>query len=145
MAEFANGARSSRYVTTLAKGGTQLTNYTVAGPPFSKETIVTSYRGTREAMTCMGIHIHPLGGQTCVLEGADATVFVDGVTAPSVYKAGECYYMPPNKYMTSCNLGQTDSMLIDMLYGGAGFDTKVCQPGWSEVCSGRKCWETQGS
>ena len=147
MAKFANRARSTRYLTRrLAKGGTQITNYTVAGPLFSKETIASSHRGTREAMSCTGIHIHdPIGEQTCVLEGADATVFVDGVTAPSVYRAGECYYMPPNKYMTSCNLGQTDPMLIDMHYGGAGFDTKVCQPGWGEVCSGRKCRETRGS
>ena len=75
--------------------------------------ILSTYRGTREANTC---HIHPLGGQTCVLEGAAATVFVQG-REPQVFKAGQCYYLhaPEQVYDLVQLLEDTDSIELDVL------------------------------
>ena len=134
-------AITSKYVRILG-GWLDLNNDTLMANYTNDDGIIVStYKGTREAMTCMAIHIHPLGGQTCVLEGAAATIFVEGIDEPQIYKAGECYYMPPNKYMTSCNLEDTDSIELDVLLKRKdGVDTIVCEPGWDDVCVGRKCW-----
>ncbi|MCL7407266.1 cupin domain-containing protein [Paradonghicola geojensis] len=68
-------------------------------------------KGVREAGTRVGIHVHEYGGHTCVLSGT-ITDFVEG-KAPMLFKAGQCYYMPPNVPMTATNLGSEDAILID--------------------------------
>ena len=42
---------------------------------------ITTTTGIREAHTRMALHMHEFGGQTCVLAGAPATVFVGGATS----------------------------------------------------------------
>lgn len=68
-------------------------------------------RGTREAGTRVGIHVHKYGGHTCVMTG-EITDFIEGEES-SVYPAGTCYYMPPNVLMAAANLGTEDAVLID--------------------------------
>jgi len=68
-------------------------------------------QGVREAGTRVGIHVHEYGGHTCVVSGT-ITDFVEG-KPPMLFKAGQCYYMPPNVPMTATNLGSEDAVLID--------------------------------
>lgn len=72
---------------------------------------MTIIRAVRKAGTRVGIHIHKWGGTTCVLEGA-MTDFVEG-RAPAYYPAGTCYYMPPNHYMATSNMGSIDAVIQD--------------------------------
>ena len=99
--------------------------------------LVTTYQGIREPQSRMAIHMHPFGGQTCVISGPPATVFLEGVPGSTEYPAGTCYYMPPGKFMVSSNLGDEDQNTIDILAGKAS--TVVCEPGWADVCRGRGC------
>ena len=78
---------------------------------------VNTFHGIREPRTRMAIHMHESGGQTCVLRGPPATVFVEGIPGYKEYPAGTCYYMPPGVYMTSANLGCEDQELLDVLHG----------------------------
>jgi len=98
---------------------------------------VSTYSGWREANTRMAIHMHEFGGQTCVLKGGAATVFVEGGPKEGTrYPAGTCYYMPPNTYMTSSNLDSEDSLTLDTLNSspdGTIGATTVCEHGWSDV------------
>lgn len=72
----------------------------------------TTAGGIREAHTRMALHMHEFGGQTCILAGGPATVFVEGGPLEGeVYPPGTCYYMPPGVYMTSANLSDEDSMV----------------------------------
>merc|ERR1712216_98809 len=84
---------------------------------------VTVNSGIREGKTRMGIHMHELGGFSCVLSGPPASVWIEGIkctekTAKTVgsteecgehgdfvFPAGMCYYMPANMYMTAGNMG----------------------------------------
>lgn len=98
---------------------------------------ITTTTGIREAHTRMALHMHEFGGQTCVLAGAPATVFVGGGPPEgTVYPAGTCYYMPPNVYMTSANLHDEDSLLMDILFqdptGSPGTIT-ICEKGWEKA------------
>jgi len=142
-------ARMTRYVPVTGTSGgmvfgrwanlSQFTN----GPAMDNSTItVNTYFGIREAGTRMAIHMHEKGGQTCVLSGASATIFVEGME-PQVYPPGTCYNMPPGVYMTSANLGDQDMIEVDILTGKP--DTTVCEPGWDNVCVGRDCWENPGT
>jgi hypothetical protein len=95
----------------------RMVSYTSAGNALSPGVRTTSFLGVREPRTRMAIHMHEFGGQTCVVDGPPATVWVEGIPGWSVYPAGTCYYMPPGVYMTSMNLGCEKSTHIDMLYG----------------------------
>lgn len=72
---------------------------------------MTITRAVRKAGTRVGIHIHKWGGTTCVIKGA-MTDFVEG-QAPAYYPAGTCYYMPPNTYMATSNMGSVDAVIQD--------------------------------
>lgn len=86
-------------------------------------------KGIRNAGTRVGIHIHEYGGHTCVLSGA-ITDFVEG-KAPTLFKAGSCYYMPPNIPMTAANLGSEDAILIDTFRVPPGKPTiTILEPGY---------------
>ena len=77
---------------------------------------------------CIAIHMHPFGGQSCVMSGSPATVFLEGTNETTEYPAGTCYYMPPGVYMTAANLGDEDQFLVDVLRGDP-HTVVVCEEG----------------
>ncbi len=72
--------------------------------------IVTS-RTVRQQGTRSPIHVHPYGGQTCVLSG-EMTLYMDGAE-PLVAGPGECYWMPPGRRMTGVNSANSVTFMID--------------------------------
>ena len=75
-----------------------------------KMTLFT-HRTLRAKGTRAPIHIHPFGGQTCVVSG-EMTLYMDGST-PARKVAGECYWMPPKVRMSGVNTGDTDALMFD--------------------------------
>lgn len=73
-------------------------------------TLIT-HRTTRARGTRAPIHIHPYGGQTCVIKG-EMTLFMDGAE-PARKVAGECYWMPARVRMSGVNTGKTDAVMFD--------------------------------
>ena len=88
-------------------------------------------QGTRRVGTRSPIHVHEVGGQTCVLTGA-MTLFMEKQD-PVTYQAGACYYMPADTPMSAANLGTEDAQLMDIfvLPPGVPYFTPL-EPGWSE-------------
>jgi hypothetical protein len=71
-----------------------MTRFIVYNEPMLQDTnhdglIVTTYIGIREPHSRMAIHMHPYGGQTCVISGPPSTVFIEG-QEPREYPAGTC-------------------------------------------------------
>ncbi|WP_445166313.1 cupin domain-containing protein [Mycolicibacterium sp. Dal123E01] len=85
--------------------------------------------GVRRVGTRSPIHIHPVGGQTCVLAG-EMTLFLEG-SAAQTSRAGSCYFMPANTPMSAANLGTEDARIIDIftLPTGEPFFVPL-EPGW---------------
>lgn len=75
-----------------------------------KMTLFT-HRTVRAKGTRAPIHIHPFGGQTCVVSG-EMTLYMDGA-APARKVAGECYWMPAVSRMSGVNTGDTDAVMFD--------------------------------
>lgn len=93
---------------TLAKN--QTLQLSVAGVNGSNFTLIT-HRTVRAHGTRAPIHIHPYGGQTCVIKG-EMTLFMDGAE-PARKVAGECYWMPARVRMSGVNTGKTDAVMFD--------------------------------
>lgn len=72
--------------------------------------LITS-RTVRQAGTRSPIHVHPYGGQTCVLSG-EMTLYMDGAE-PLVAGPGECYFMPPGRRMTGVNSADGATFMMD--------------------------------
>lgn len=74
-------------------------------------TIVTS-RSVRDKGTRSPIHVHPHGGQTCVVTG-EMSLYLDG--EPTVQKAGpgDCYWMPSGRRMSGVNSADSPTIMID--------------------------------
>lgn len=93
---------------TLAMDQTEVLR--VAKANGSAYTLITHLtiraRGTRAP-----IHIHPYGGQTCVVQG-EMTLYMDGVE-PARKQAGECYWMPAGPRMSGVNTGKGDAVMFD--------------------------------
>jgi hypothetical protein len=70
----------------------------------------------RKPGTRAPIHIHPFGGETCIVYG-QMTLWLENVarTATTTFprKAGECYWMPPNARMSGSNEGTHAAVMID--------------------------------
>lgn len=93
--------------------------------------IITS-RTTRKFGTRSPIHIHPYGGQTCVLTG-EMTLYMDGAE-PLVAKAGDCYWMPPKRRMTGVNTSKTDTVMLDSFVVPKGTQVwLVVEPGQEDA------------
>lgn len=73
--------------------------------------LVTS-RSVRDQGTRSPIHVHPFGGQTCVVAG-EMTLYLDG--EPTLQKAGpgECYWMPAGRRMSGVNTADSRTIMID--------------------------------
>lgn len=76
--------------------------------------VITS-RTVRQAGTRSPIHVHPYGGQTCVLSG-EMTLYMDGLDTPKVAGPGECYWMPPGRRMTGVNSADSATFMIDTFF-----------------------------
>jgi quercetin dioxygenase-like cupin family protein len=72
--------------------------------------LVTS-RTVRQAGTRSPIHVHPYGGQTCVISG-EMTLYMDGAE-PLVAGPGDCYFMPPGRRMTGVNSAEGATFMLD--------------------------------
>lgn len=79
--------------------------------PVGDGWVLITSRTTRQAGTRSPIHIHPYGGQTCVLSG-EMTLYMDGAE-PLVAGPGECYFMPPGRRMTGVNSAETFTSMLD--------------------------------
>jgi quercetin dioxygenase-like cupin family protein len=75
--------------------------------------VITS-RTVRQAGTRSPIHVHPYGGQTCVLSG-EMTLYMDG-SEPLVAGPGECYWMPPGRRMTGVNSAESATLMLDTFF-----------------------------
>ena len=73
--------------------------------------LVTS-RSVRDKGTRSPIHVHPYGGQTCVVSG-EMTLYLDGEPELKSAGPGECYYMPPGRRMTGVNTAEGPTIMID--------------------------------
>lgn len=72
--------------------------------------LITS-RTVRQAGTRSPIHVHPYGGQTCVISG-EMTLYMDGAE-PLVAGPGDCYFMPPGRRMTGVNTAEGATFMLD--------------------------------
>ena len=75
-------------------GNIALTHLTVRAP------------GTRSP-----VHVHELGGTTCLMQG-EMTLYLEGAK-PQRAVAGECYYMPGGRAMSGLNSGTADAIMFD--------------------------------
>ena len=74
-------------------------------------TLVTS-RSVRDRGTRSPIHVHPFGGQTCVVSG-EMSLYLEGTEEIKVAGPGDCYYMPAGRRMSGVNSADTPTIMID--------------------------------
>lgn len=83
----------------------------------------------RSVGTRAPIHLHPYGGQTCILSG-EMTLYMDG-SEPARAVAGNCYFMPSGHRMTGVNSGNTDAVMFDSFVIPTGSDVwTIVEPGF---------------
>lgn len=94
-------------------------------------TLITN-RTYRAKGTRAPIHIHPYGGQTCVVVG-EMTLYMDGAE-PARKISGDCYYMPPGRRMSGVNSGDNDAIMFDTFSVPEGEDTwQIVEPGFESM------------
>lgn len=96
------------------------------------KVIITS-RTVRQAGTRSPIHMHPQGGQTCVISG-EMTLYMDGAE-PQVAPEGSCYWMPPGRRMSGVNTaeGQATIMLDTFIVPVGTRVWEVVEPGFEDA------------
>jgi quercetin dioxygenase-like cupin family protein len=94
--------------------------------------LVTS-RSVRDKGTRSPIHVHPFGGQTCVVSG-EMSLYLDGEPDIKTAGPGDCYYMPPGRRMTGVNSADTRTIMIDTFVVPAGEQVWiVVEPGMEDA------------
>jgi quercetin dioxygenase-like cupin family protein len=94
--------------------------------------LVTS-RSVRDKGTRSPIHVHPFGGQTCVVSG-EMSLYLDGEPEIKVAGPGDCYYMPAGRRMTGVNSADTRTIMIDTFVVPAGDQVWiVVEPGMEDA------------
>lgn len=94
--------------------------------------LVTS-RSVRERGTRSPIHVHPFGGQTCVVSG-EMSLYLEGTEEIKVAGPGDCYYMPAGRRMTGVNSADGVTIMIDTFVVPAGEQVWiVVEPGMEEA------------
>lgn len=73
--------------------------------------LVTS-RSVRDQGTRSPIHVHPFGGQTCVVSG-EMSLYLEGTDEIKVAGPGDCYYMPAGRRMSGVNSANSRTIMID--------------------------------
>jgi quercetin dioxygenase-like cupin family protein len=74
--------------------------------------VTVTSRSVRDFGTRSPIHVHPYGGQTCVVSG-EMTLYLDGDTNLKTAQSGECYWMPAGRRMSGVNSAKTPTIMID--------------------------------
>lgn len=94
--------------------------------------IITS-RTVRQAGTRSPIHMHPYGGQTCVVAG-EMTLYMDG-SVPQVAPEGTCYWMPPGRRMSGVNTAEgRATIMLDTFIVPVGTQVwNVVEPGFEDA------------
>lgn len=94
--------------------------------------LITS-RTVRDQGTRSPIHVHPFGGQTCVISG-QMTLYMDGLETPTVANAGECYFMPAGRRMSGVNTYEGRTFMLDTFVVPRGEQVWiVVEPGMEEA------------
>ena len=94
--------------------------------------VIISSRAARDIGTRAPIHVHPYGGQTCVLSG-EMSLYLDGELINKKAGPNECYWMPSNRRMSAINTGNTASTFIDTFVVPEGEQVWiVVEPGMQE-------------
>jgi quercetin dioxygenase-like cupin family protein len=74
--------------------------------------ILVTSRSVREKGTRSPIHVHPFGGQTCVISG-EMSLYLEGTDEVKTAGPGECYYMPAGRRMSGVNSADSVTIMID--------------------------------
>jgi quercetin dioxygenase-like cupin family protein len=80
------------------------------GKPTGYVTVTS--RSVREQGTRSPVHVHPFGGQTCVVSG-EMSLYLDGEPAIQKAGSGECYWMPAGRRMSGVNSANQATIMID--------------------------------
>jgi len=94
--------------------------------------LVTS-RSVRDKGTRSPIHVHPYGGQTCVVSG-EMSLYLEGTKEIKVAGPGDCYYMPAGRRMSGVNSADSVTIMIDTFVVPAGEQVWiVVEPGMEDA------------
>lgn len=74
--------------------------------------VTVTSRSVRDRGTRSPIHVHPFGGQTCVVSG-EMSLYLDGEPNVQVAGPGDCYWMPAGRRMSGVNSADTPTIMID--------------------------------
>ena len=95
--------------------------------------IVVTSRSVRDQGTRSPIHVHPHGGQTCVVSG-EMSLYLDGEPTVQTAGPGECYWMPSGRRMSGVNSADSRTIMIDTFIVPAGEQVWiVVEPGMEEA------------
>jgi len=95
--------------------------------------VIISSRASRDVGTRAPIHVHPYGGQTCVLSG-EMSLYLDGEPINMKAGPGDCYWMPAGRRMSAMNTGSTASTFIDTFVVPEGEQVWiVVEPGMQDL------------
>ncbi len=94
--------------------------------------LVTS-RSVRDRGTRSPIHVHPFGGQTCVVSG-EMSLYLEGTEEVKTAGPGDCYFMPAGRRMSGVNSADSVTIMIDTFVVPAGDQVWiVVEPGMEEA------------
>ena len=94
--------------------------------------VMVSSRTVREKGTRSPIHVHPYGGQTCVISG-EMSLYLEGTNEVKVAGPGECYWMPAGRRMSGVNTANSATFMIDTFVVPAGEQVWiVVEPGMED-------------
>ena len=94
--------------------------------------VMVSSRTVREKGTRSPIHVHPYGGQTCVISG-EMSLYLEGTDEVKVAGPGECYWMPAGRRMSGVNSADSATFMIDTFVVPAGEQVWiVVEPGMED-------------
>lgn len=94
--------------------------------------IVTS-RSVRDQGTRSPIHVHPHGGQTCVVSG-EMSLYLDGEPTIQTAGPGDCYWMPAGRRMSGVNSADSRTIMIDTFVVPKGEQVWiVVEPGMTDA------------
>lgn len=74
--------------------------------------VVVTSRSVRDQGTRSPIHVHPHGGQTCVVSG-EMSLYLDGEPTIQTAGPGDCYWMPAGRRMSGVNSANSRTIMID--------------------------------
>lgn len=95
--------------------------------------VIISSRASRDVGTRAPVHMHPYGGQTCVLSG-EMSLYLDGEAINKKAGPGDCYWMPAGRRMSAINTGSTASTFVDTFVVPEGEQVwLVVEPGMQDL------------